>query len=71
MGVSIDNKERVRVNMYIPKNTLDKIDKFAFDNDLTRTGAMLFMINNYLDNKQTINSIEELVKLMKGFEKSE
>lgn len=71
MAISIDNKERVRINMYVPKNTLDKIDKFAFDNDLTRTGAMLFMINNYLDNKQTINSLEELVKMLKTFDKLE
>lgn len=71
MGASIDNKERVRINMFVPKNTLDKIDKFALDNDLTRTGAMLFMINNYLDSKQTINSLEEILKLMKGFDKSE
>lgn len=69
--MGIDNKERVRINMFVPKNTLEKIDKFAFDNDLTRTGAMLFMINNYLDNKQTINSLEELVKMLKTFDRSE
>lgn len=56
--------EKQRININIPIETLEKIDKYAKKMAINRTSAILVLISTALDAQQTMSDLSELLKIV-------
>lgn len=57
--------DKQRVNLNMPVDTLKRLDDYAERMTITRTSAILVLVNQALDGQNAINAIEELNELAK------
>lgn len=57
--------DKQRVNLMMPLDTLKRLDEYADRMTISRTSAMLVLINQALDGQNALNAIEELNELAK------
>lgn len=57
--------EKQRVNLNMPIDTLKRLDEYADRMTITRTSAILVLVNQALDGMNAVNAIEELNELAK------
>lgn len=57
--------DKQRVNLNMPVDTLKRLDDYAERMTITRTSAILVLVNQALDGQNAINAIEELNALAK------
>lgn len=57
--------DKQRVNLMMPLDTLKRLDDYADRMTISRTSAMLVLINQALDGQNALNAIEELNELAK------
>lgn len=43
-----------RVNLYLPKAFVARLDKYAQENFMSRTGALISCVSNFLDQKDAV-----------------
>ena len=59
--------ELTRVNVNLPTNLVERVKKYAIDMGLTTTSAYITLLNNGLDEKNTIDFLSQLLsKIEKG-----
>lgn len=63
-----------RVNLYLPKAFVARLDKYAEENYMSRTGAIISCINNFLDQKDAVKlapdalaKADEVMKMAQAF----
>lgn len=59
------NNEKKRLNMNIPSNLLSAIDDYADSMSLSRTSAIIVLVNTALEQKNTIDVMQELLQEIK------
>lgn len=59
------NNEKKRLNMNIPSNLLVAVDNYADSMNLSRTSAVIVLINTALEQKNTIDVMQELLQEIK------
>lgn len=57
--------DRKRMNINVPSKLLNAVDNYASDMSLTRTSAVIVLINTALEQKNTIEVMEEMLKEIK------
>ena len=57
--------DKQRVNLMMPTDTLKRLDDYADRMTITRTSAILVLLNQALDGVNAMNAIEELNALAK------
>lgn len=57
--------ETKRININIPVKILDKIDVYAEEMGLTRTSAIVVLLNNGMNQEVTIKTMTDMVNMMK------
>lgn len=57
--------DKQRVNLNMPVDTLKRLDDYAERMTITRTSAILVLVNQALDGQNAISAIEELNELAK------
>lgn len=58
--------EKFRVNLYMPKLMVDEIDSIAEELGGNRTSLINFVLKKYLDDRNTLEYAELLMKLQNG-----
>lgn len=53
-----------RLNMNIPVKLLDRIDEYADKVSLNRTSAVIMLLNNGLEQKDTFEILDKLLKVI-------
>ena len=53
-----------RLNMNIPVKLLDRIDEYADKVSLNRTSAVIMLLNNGLEQKDTVEILDKLLKVV-------
>ena len=54
--------KRQAVNMVMPVETVRRLDEYAAKMDLSRTSAVVVLINQALDQSESINVLADLLK---------
>lgn len=57
--------DKQRVNLNMPIDTLKRLDDYAERMTITRTSAILVLVNQALDGQNAMSAIEELNELAK------
>lgn len=57
-------REVKRVNMNIPVETLQRVDEYAEKMTISRTAAVLVLLNLALDSQKAMNDMSELLRLV-------
>lgn len=57
--------ERQRLNLNIPTDTLARLDEYAKKMTISRTSAILVLVNMALDSQSAVSSLNELTELAK------
>ena len=58
-------KEIKRINMNMPVETLKRVDEYADSMTISRTSAILVLLNQALDSKQAISDFSKIVEVAK------
>lgn len=58
-------KEVKRINMNMPVETLKRVDEYADSMTISRTSAILVLLNQALDSKQAISDFSKIVEVAK------
>lgn len=58
--------EKQRVNINFPLGTLERVDAYAEEMTITRTAAILVLLNEALDNKQVVKAMSAMDGLVKS-----
>jgi hypothetical protein len=61
--MSIPTVELKRVNMQLPKWQIDKVDEYAGNMNLSRTGVISLILAEYFKQQETINGLSALSKM--------
>lgn len=56
--------EKQRININVPVETLERIDKYAKKMSINRTSAILVLVTTALDTQQTMSDLSELMKFV-------
>ena len=56
--------EKQRININVPVETLERIDKYAKKMSINRTSAILVLVTIALDTQQTMSDLSELMKFV-------
>lgn len=60
--------ELTRVNVNLPTNLVEKVKKYAVEMGLTTTSAYITLLNNGLDQKNTIDFLSQLISKVQNEE---
>ena len=58
--------EKQRININFPLGTLERVDAYAGEMTITRTAAILVLLNESLDNKQVVKAMSAMDGLVKS-----
>ena len=58
-------REVKRINISVPLDTLDRLDDYADRMSINRTSAILVLVNQALDAQKGINTLDELLRMVK------
>ena len=58
-------REVKRININVPLDTLDRLDDYADRMSINRTSAILVLVNQALDAQKGINTLDELLRMVK------
>ena len=61
-------REVKRININVPLDTLDRLDDYADRMSINRTSAILVLVNQALDAQKGINTLDELLRMVKESE---
>ena len=59
------SRELQRLNMNMPVNLVQQVDKYANRMNLNRTSAMIVLVSTALEQKNAIDMMEELLNKLK------
>lgn len=59
-------REVKRINMNMPIETLERVDEYAESMTISRTSAILVLLNMALDSRKAVDDLSELVKMAKS-----
>lgn len=60
-----ESREMKRININVPLDTLTKIDEYADRMTINRTAAILVLVNLSLDSQKAMNTLDDLMKMVK------
>lgn len=58
--------DKYRVNLNMPIDTLKRLDEYAEKMTITRTSAILVLVNQALDAQSTVNALDKLTDMLKN-----
>ena len=64
MAKTKSNIEFTRVNINVPNNLIERVKKYAESIGINTTSAYIVLLNNALDQKDTLTNLPEIVNLM-------
>lgn len=56
-------REVKRININIPVETLERVDRYADSMSINRTSAILVLISQAMDSQKAMSDLGELIKL--------
>lgn len=56
--------EFTRVNINVPNNLIERVKQYAENIGINTTSAYIVLLNNALDQKDTLTNLPEIVNLM-------
>ena len=56
-------REVKRININIPVETLERVDRYADSMSINRTSAILVLLSQAMDSQKAMSDLGELVKL--------
>lgn len=65
MNKNLDKTDKTRVNIYIPTFLVKKVEKYATDMGLNKSSAYSVIIKQFFDYQDGINSIPDLLDVVK------
>ena len=57
--------DRKRMNINVPSKLLNAVDEYASDMSLTRTSAVIVLINTALEQKNTVDVMQKMLEEIK------
>lgn len=61
-------REVKRINLNVPVDMLEKIDKYAEEMSINRTSAIMVLVTQALGSQKAMDDVGELVRIFKKFE---
>ena len=58
-----DNMTRININ--IDKGLMNRVDEYATNLSINRTAAVAVLLSNALDTQKSLNSMDELLQILK------
>lgn len=59
-------RELIRTNINIPVETNRRLEDYAAKMGITKTGAIMVLVNQALDAQQNMSTIEEMLNMIKA-----
>lgn len=59
-------RDLIRTNINIPVETNKRLEDYAAKMGITKTGAIMVLVNQALDAQQNMSTIEEMLNMIKA-----